>query len=109
MIIEHQEPPLMQIVVFSKARSAAPEKHATLTIVVYLYFIRCPITGHLSQNSLMKLQAIHEFSKFPRKALLLIALGASKRKKRKTHFLLMSVSGQVAPNLHPDDRQRWSV
>jgi hypothetical protein len=55
MIIEHQEPPLMQIVVFSKARLAAPEKHATLTIVVYLYFIRCPITGHLSQNSLTKL------------------------------------------------------
>jgi hypothetical protein len=71
----------MQIMVFSKARPAALEKHITLTIVVYFYFIWGSITRHLSQNSFTKLSTIHEFSKFERKALLFTALGASKSKK----------------------------
>jgi hypothetical protein len=47
MIVEHQESPLMKIMVFSKARPATLEKHITFTIVVYFYFIWGSITRHL--------------------------------------------------------------
>jgi hypothetical protein len=81
MIVEQQEPPLMQIMVFSKARPVALEEHVTFTIIVYLYFIWGSITRNLSQNSLAKLSAIHEFSKFEREALLFTALGTIKSEK----------------------------
>jgi hypothetical protein len=81
MVVEQQEPPLMQIVVFSKARPSALEEHVTLTIIVNFYFILWPVMGHFSKNSLTKLSAIHEFSEFERKALFLIALSTSEIKK----------------------------
>jgi hypothetical protein len=67
--------------VFNKERLAALEKHVTLTIIVHFYFIRWPVTRHLSHNSLTKLSTLHEFSEFQWKALLFTALGTSKSEK----------------------------
>jgi hypothetical protein len=39
VVIEQQEPPLMQIVIFCKTGLAAPEVHLSIAIIVYLHFI----------------------------------------------------------------------
>jgi hypothetical protein len=39
VVIEQQEPPLMQIVIFYKTGPAAPEEHLSIAIIVYLQFI----------------------------------------------------------------------
>jgi hypothetical protein len=73
----------MQIIVFSKTRPTALDEHVTITIVVYFYFIWRTITRHLSQNSLPKLSAIHDFRQFEREALMCTTLGTSKHEKGK--------------------------
>jgi hypothetical protein len=82
MVIEHQDPSLVQIVVFSKARLAALEEYITLAVVIYFYLVRRSVAGHLSQNSFAELPALHKFSKFQRETLLFMALGTSKSKKK---------------------------
>jgi hypothetical protein len=72
----------MQIMIFGKTRPATLEKHVTIAIIPHFYFIRSFITGHLSQNSFMKLTTIHELREFYRKALLVMALSTSKREKK---------------------------
>jgi hypothetical protein len=47
VVVEHQNPSLVQIMVFSKTRPAALEEYITLAIVIYFYLIRWSIAGHL--------------------------------------------------------------
>jgi hypothetical protein len=39
VVIEQQEPPLMQIVIFYKTGLAAPEEHLSIAIIVHLHLI----------------------------------------------------------------------
>jgi hypothetical protein len=80
MVVEHKDPSLVQIMVFSKTRPAAPKEYITLATIIHFYFIWWSVAGHFSKYSFMELPALHEFRKFQREALLLIALGTSKSK-----------------------------
>jgi hypothetical protein len=81
MVVEHQDPSLVQIMVFRKTRPAALEEYITLAIVIYFYLVRRSILGHLSQYSFTKLLALHKFSEFQRETLMFMALGTNKSKK----------------------------
>jgi hypothetical protein len=61
MLFEHQDPSLVQIMVFRKTRPAAPKEYITLDIVIHFYFIRFFVVGDFSKYSFMKFSAIYEF------------------------------------------------
>jgi hypothetical protein len=86
MVIEKQDPALVQIKISSKARPTALEEHITFTIIIYLQFIRWLIAGDFSEDSFMKLTTIHEFNKFMRKVQILATLSTSKCKRKRTYF-----------------------
>jgi hypothetical protein len=64
MVVEHQDPSLMEIMVFSKTRPTASEEYITLAIIIHFYFIKWSVDGHFSKYSFKKLPAVHEFQKF---------------------------------------------
>jgi hypothetical protein len=39
VVVEQQEPPLMQIIIFCKTGPSAPEEHLSIAIIVYLHLI----------------------------------------------------------------------
>jgi hypothetical protein len=39
VVIKQQKPPLMQVIIFRKARLAASEEHLSIAIVVHLHLI----------------------------------------------------------------------
>jgi hypothetical protein len=81
MVVEHQNPSLVQIMVFSKTRPAALEEYITMAVVINFYLIWWSISGHFSQYSLAELPSIHKIRKLQRDTLMLMALGANKSKK----------------------------
>jgi hypothetical protein len=81
MIVEQQDPALMQIIIFDESRLTSLEKYITLTIIIYFQFIWRLVAGGFSENGFTELTTIHEFSKFQRKTLMLAVLGASKREE----------------------------
>jgi hypothetical protein len=80
MVVEHQDPSQVQIMVFSKTRPTALEEYITLAIVIYFYLIRWSFARHFSW-SFIELLAIHKIHELHRETLFLMALGTSKRKK----------------------------
>jgi hypothetical protein len=64
MVVEHQDPSLMQIMVFSKTRPTSPKEYITLAVVIHFYFIRWSVAGHFSKYSFMKLPSVHELHEF---------------------------------------------
>jgi hypothetical protein len=83
VVIKHQDPSMMKIVIFSKAVPTTSEESITIAIIIHLQLIRCPAAGCFSENGLPKLTALHEFYELQRKTLLFMALGAGEREKRK--------------------------
>jgi hypothetical protein len=79
VVIKHQDPSLMKIVIFSKTVLATSEESISIAIIIHLQLIRWPTTGCFSENSLPKLMALHEL----RKMLLFAALGTNEREERK--------------------------
>jgi hypothetical protein len=63
VVVEQQEPPLMQIVIFCKMGLAIPEEHISIAIIVYLHLIWRSFTRLFSEDGFAKLLPIHEFSK----------------------------------------------
>jgi hypothetical protein len=59
VVIEQQEQPLMQIVIFYKTGPAAHEEHLSIAIIVYLHLIWRSFTLLFSKDGFMKLLAIH--------------------------------------------------
>jgi hypothetical protein len=57
MIIEHQDPALMKIVVWSEAVLATYKESITFAIVIHLQFIRRPAAGRLPEYNLPKLHS----------------------------------------------------
>jgi hypothetical protein len=76
----------MQIIISSKTRPTSLEEHTAFTIIIYFQFIQWPIAGDFLEGSFMELVAIHEFSKFQRKALMFATLGASETQRNRTYF-----------------------
>jgi hypothetical protein len=64
VVIEQQEPPLMQIVIFCKARPAALEEHLSVAIIVHIHLIWRSFSSYFWEDGFTKLLAIHEFDKF---------------------------------------------
>jgi hypothetical protein len=64
VVVEQQEPPLMQIIIFYKMGLAAPEEHVSIAIIVYLHLIWRSFTRLFSKDGFTKLLAIHKFGKF---------------------------------------------
>jgi hypothetical protein len=63
VVVEQQEPSLMQIVIFCKTGPPAPEEHLSIAIIVYLHLIWRSFTGLFSKDGFTKILPIHEFSK----------------------------------------------
>jgi hypothetical protein len=83
VIVKHQNPSLMNIVVFSKVVPATSEESIAIAVIIHLQFIWRPATGCFPKNYLPKFKALHEFCELQRKALLFAALGTSEREERK--------------------------
>jgi hypothetical protein len=77
MVVEHQDPSLVQIMVFSKMRLAALEEYITLAVVIYFYLIRWSVARHFLQYSFVELPAIHKIHALQREMLLFGELGTS--------------------------------
>jgi hypothetical protein len=83
VIVEYQEPAMMQIMIHGKSRLASSKRNIAFPIVIYLQLIWRPSTRSFPKDSFPNLTAIHEFSKFQRKPLTLAALVVSKDKEAK--------------------------
>jgi hypothetical protein len=81
VIVEQQEPPLIQIVILCKMGPATPEEHLSITVIVYLHHIWRSFTRLFSKGGLTKLLPIREFSEL-RHTLLLMTLSTSESEER---------------------------
>jgi hypothetical protein len=83
VLIKHQDPSLMKIMIISKMVPATSEECIAIAIVIYLQLIWQPTTGCFLENSLLKLTTLHELCELQRNTLLFAALGTSEREERK--------------------------
>jgi hypothetical protein len=83
VIVEYQEPTLMQIMILGKSRPPFLGRYIAFAIIVHLKFIWRPPARSFSKNSLADLTTIHKFSKLQRKVLTFVALGVRKSKETK--------------------------
>jgi hypothetical protein len=63
VIVELEEPPLMQIVILCEAGSAAPKEHLSIAIIVYLHLIWRSLTKLFLKDGFAKLLPIHKLDK----------------------------------------------
>jgi hypothetical protein len=63
VIVELQEPPLMQIIILCEAGPASLEEHLAIAIIVYLHLIWRSLTRLFLKDAFAKLLPIHKLGK----------------------------------------------
>jgi hypothetical protein len=74
VVVEEHEKPLVEVMIFCKMGSAAPEIHLAASIIVHLHFIGSSSPRLFTKNCFTKLTSIHELGEFQWHTLNLTAL-----------------------------------